>query len=218
MKNIKIIGTISLAILTMSCSTSKEKVKTPIYEKCVASSNGVKIRSMPDQKATQLGSLKSGDRIQIYSLSKNSDKIGEVTSPWAQIYYNGTEGWVYAGFLKDNCPKDSSPYKGILSYNNYSSPIFDFKSADKKYRLGSVYKSSDCPDDDSIDKCISNCSYEAGGADCKFLSVDIKNDYIIFKIEAYRSEKFDKHINGIYTCQAINGENLQGETVFCKKN
>ncbi|MGE8723333.1 SH3 domain-containing protein [Leptospira terpstrae] len=213
----KILGLLTIFVFAISL-TEKIETQEVLGEKCVSSENGLKVRSLPNKDSKPLGSLKYQQIVTVLKYSDNSDKIGEITAKWAQIKFTESEGWVYSGFLAENCNKENQIYQGLINYNNFGNPVFSMISPeDTSYRLGEIYKNYNC-DNDEILSCFQSCSYEGPDASCKLLSFEVKNDEIIIKIKHNRGLKIDKHIEGVYICKAKNQLDLGKSKTTCQKS
>lgn len=209
---------LSFSVILNGCSAPAKK-EVPLNEKkCASSNNGLKIRELPNQGSKQLGLLKYGESISINKYSDNSETISNITAKWANIHYGKIEGWVFAGFLKDNCPKlieDGDEYLGLKKYKDFGQPIFTFVSKkDSKLILGSMYKNYDCKDE-NIQDCFQSCSYEAGGKSCNLLSFEVTKTKIIAEIS--HSDSYAERNSGYYICEIENSTEIYSSTVLCKK-
>ncbi|PJZ49778.1 SH3 domain-containing protein [Leptospira saintgironsiae] len=208
-KKLLYIGLITISI-TYNCASASSKATLPETKLCVSSDNGLKIRESPNQSAKQLGLAKYSESVSILNYSENSETIGNITAKWANVRYGKLEGWAFAGFLKENCPKlENEPkYDGLKSYTNPNYPLFTLESTDQT--LGTIYRKSIC-DNNKITECY-RCSYEAGGADCKLISMTVTET--IIRMIVKHSNEFKEH-NGNYVCETSNGRELEATRIVC---
>jgi hypothetical protein len=59
------------------------------------------IREAPDQKSKQLGTVKKDHSVQLISETDKSLEIDGIKGKWFKILYNGIEGYMFSGYLKE---------------------------------------------------------------------------------------------------------------------
>jgi len=84
-----------IAIIFFGCN--KSKIDKVLY---VNVDSTLLIREKPSPDSKILGQLKNNDAVDIIKYSDNYSIINNKSFPWAQIKFNNSHGWVFAGFLK----------------------------------------------------------------------------------------------------------------------
>jgi|GEM_PF-3285412 len=85
----------AILILTFFQGCKKKTIETTT----VASTNGLVLRDGPKVSSKKILVIPDKSSIDILSYSDNTSVIGGKTAPWAEVRYNGKEGWVFSGYL-----------------------------------------------------------------------------------------------------------------------
>lgn len=202
------------AVFALQCiGTDRKSTEVPIATKCVFM-DGLKLRENPSPHEKTHFILKYGESLNIYQLSNHQDLINGIQSNWSLVEFNGTKGWVFSAYLKENCPSEKNKYVGLIRLNhNY--PIFHLQAKNSEYMIGNIYKTKDCSEINN-QACIYTCAYEAGGGSCSITSFKIDKNLITIQVALKKDLLFVQN-NEKYICMIENSEELEPKIIFCDK-
>jgi len=69
--------------------------------KYVDAEGGLRMRSIPDLKGEKITTIPNHKKVSILEEKEDTIHISGKSGKWTKISYNGTEGWVFGGFLSD---------------------------------------------------------------------------------------------------------------------
>ncbi|PJZ64120.1 hypothetical protein CH371_19850 [Leptospira wolffii] len=213
MQLLKIITLIPFCYIAACKPIVKEQI-VPVASKCVFM-DGLKVRQFPELNANHIGYLNYGQVVDIVRFSDRKDTINQVQASWALINFKGIDAWIFAGFLRDNCPTEATKLDGLIKLKS-PGPIFTLMDKNFNSYIGNIYKNEKC----SLKlprECFSDCSYEAGGGSCSIISSEVSKDIIVIKVRAYKEGSYFKDFNGDYICRIENSEFLIFQTIICSK-
>lgn len=89
-----------LFVLAAGCKRGSNSA-APQEEKyaVVSAAGGLNMRSAPTVSAEKIITIPAGSRVKIVSLSDKKERVGKTVDFWAQVVYEGKQGWVFNGFL-----------------------------------------------------------------------------------------------------------------------
>ncbi len=102
----------ALVLLTFFQGCKKKTIETTT----VKSASGLVLRDGPKVSSKKILVIPNNSSIDILSYSDNISVIGGKTAPWAEVRYNGKEGWVFSGYLANFTPQEFDDMSKLGSF------------------------------------------------------------------------------------------------------
>ncbi|MCB1172494.1 MAG: SH3 domain-containing protein [Leptospiraceae bacterium] len=99
-----ILAALLVSLLWNQCGQTESNQDSNSISMFVAANSGLVVRDAPNTKGKKLGVLPFGSEVNVVKQAPDQVSIGGKHGRWTQIDFEGTQGWVFGGFLTANVP------------------------------------------------------------------------------------------------------------------